>query len=165
MPTQDINVEEPPPLWHDHAFAFSTYKKEGPLHRLIILLKAQGQPNKEIAALLNCTPVTVSLVLRQPWARELLLKLMHDHGEDAIASLLKSTAADSIHTLIELRDDLDVPAAIRRQSASDMLDRFLPKPTQKVEVASISLSLDVKQIDAELAALEAEERRLCPKTT
>ena len=137
-------------------------KHERPAHRLAILLKAQGLSNKEIAERLGLSAIHVGNILRQPWARKRLVEEIQRSGRDEIQALLAGSAVDSINTLIELRDDDEVENSVRKAAADSLLDRFLGKPTQRVESKNEThvFSGDVARIDQELAEFEAEEKRL-----
>jgi hypothetical protein len=132
---------------------------ERPEHRQMLWMKARGASNHEIAVKMGYTDSWVSQVLRQPWAQRLLLEEINNAGADELSTLLKGAAADSIFTLIELRDGEKTPAAVKRQSAVDLLDRFLGKPVQRVE-QQIDQKIDVtsvEKIDEQLAALKQQE--------
>lgn len=134
---------------------------EKPEHRLIILLKAQGHSNVEIARLTGYTNPWVGQILRQPWARERLLAELNSVGRDSIASLLESAAADSVFKIIDIRDTAE-DSGVQLRASQDLLDRFLGKATQKVESKSEvkHISGDVDKMDDELIRLEAEINRL-----
>lgn len=137
--------------------------KEQPKHRLAVLLKAKGMSNREIAGHLEMSPVTVGYVLRQPWARERLAKVINEAGGDMIREVLASAAIDTVHKLIDLRDNEKVPPAVQKAACTDLLDRFLGKPTQQLEVRHDSSNLggkDIKALDVEINALNQEVNRL-----
>lgn len=137
--------------------------KEQPRHRLMILLKAKGMSNREIAEYVGCSPVTVSYVLRQPFARERLAKIINDAGGDVVRTILEGTVVDTVHKLIDLRDNEKVPPAVQKAACTDLLDRFLGKPTQQLEVRHDSSNLggkDIKALDVEINALNQEVNRL-----
>ena len=134
---------------------------EKPEHRLIILLKAQGHSNVEIAKLTGYTNVWIGQILRQPWAKERLVEEISKGGTEAVQTLLQGSAVDSIYRIIELRDCSE-DDGVRLRSAQDLLDRHLGKATQHVEARSTvqHVSTEIGQLDAQLLKLEAEERRL-----
>lgn len=137
---------------------------ENPRHRLVVMLKAQGHSNRKIAGTVGLSESWVSQILRQPWARQLLVRELREAGRDAIQDLLAGAAEDSVLTLIALRDTA-TEESVRRGASNDLLDRFLGKPTQRVEQnAKVTVTSEtVEQLDAELAELEAEEKRLIGK--
>jgi len=134
---------------------------EKPEHRLIILLKAQGHSNVEIARLTGYTNVWIGQVLRQPWAKENLLRELSKGGQEEVQALLKGEAVDSVFTLISLRDTSDEDG-VRLRAAQDLLDRHLGKATQHIEARSTvqHVSTEIGTLDKQLARLEAEERQL-----
>lgn len=141
-------------------------QREKPEHRIVIFLKAQGLANREIAQRTGYTEPWISQVLRQPWARERLVAEMREAGRDAVQELIKASAEDSVFTLISLRDDPKAPASVRAAASNSLLDRYLGKPTQKVESHNTNVNGTLADLDAlnkELATLEAEEQRLTGK--
>lgn len=135
--------------------------KEKPEHRIVIYLKAQGLSNKEIARRIGYQESWVAQILRQPWARARLVKEIGEQGRDAIASLLQGTVEDSLFTLIDIRDSKDAKAADRVAAANSLLDRFLGKPTQRVETKTEELGRveDVAKLESEITLLEKEIER------
>lgn len=134
--------------------------KEKPEHRLMLYMKAQGCSNTEIARHSGYSIPWVSQLFRQPWAKLVLLQLMNEVGVNKVQVLLEGAAEDSVMKLIELRDNPAVPSAVQRGSATDLLDRFLGKPKQQVEVTTKATPQDMQELDQEIKLLEAEESRL-----
>lgn len=136
--------------------------REQPVHRVMILLKAQGLSNTEIAKKLGCTGPWVSQVLRQPWARQRLLDELNQAGRPVIQSLLAGEAVNSIMTLIEVRDNASAKPSERAGAANSLLDRYLGKPVAIVEQHNITepTSKDVDELDRELVRLEQEAKML-----
>lgn len=136
---------------------------EKPEHRIVILLKAQGMSNKAIAERTDFTPFYVSQILRQPWARQRLMAEISDAGRDPIHELFRGELANSVHTLIELRDDPQQLGSTRAACARDIIQQVLGKPVQRSENLNTNVNLDrgdVEALDRELAELEREEARL-----
>jgi hypothetical protein len=131
---------------------------EKPEHRLIVYLKAQGHSNKEVADRTGYTQAWISQLTRQPWFRLRLVQELKEAGVDAIESVLKSTALDSVFTLIDLRDDVHAPGAVRRACADSLLDRFRGKPVQTVqhEEKRLPKTSEISAIDSELAELNSQ---------
>ena len=155
---------------HNDNKPYQGYKKEKPEHRLMILLKAQGKANKEIAELTGYTPQTVSEVLRQPWARQRLLDEINIAGRDQIYELLRGEVANSLMKVVEIRDTATADEkAVALAASNSIIDRFLGKPTQRVESFEGGKrntdQLDPAKIDAELARVEGEVARLTGSTT
>jgi lambda repressor-like predicted transcriptional regulator len=135
-------------------------KREQPHHRIIILLKAQGFSNREIAKQMEMDPVTISQVLRQPWARERLLKILEEKGGSAVESFIKGEAINSLQTLVEVRDDPMSGAPARVSASNSLLDRYLGKAVQRTENLSVSAETSLAELDSRLARLRAEEKTL-----
>lgn len=136
---------------------------EKPEHRLLIFLKTQGLSNTEISQRTGYQLAWVGQVLRQPWARERIVQELSLAGRDAVQEAIKSSALDTVHKMIDLRDDKQTPKAVVATICSNLLDRFMGKPVQHIEQRSTVLTGklgDVAAIDAELEKLQREEREL-----
>jgi hypothetical protein len=148
--------------FHNSAEPQRCLKQEKPEHRIIIFLKARGHSNVEIAEATGFHKVTVGNVLRQPWAKERLLHEINKTGRDAVQTMIQSAALDSVLKLIEVRDDPETPKAVASANCERLLDRYLGKPKQQVDVQhSGSLEgKDLQQLDKEIEALQTEQNRL-----
>lgn len=135
---------------------------EKPEHRLMIMLKARGESNKTIAEALGYTDVHVRDVLKQPWARKRLMALIDESGRDGLEQLFSGAAADSVHVLIDIRDNVKASDSARLAASRELLDRHLGKPTQNVNVrgGKIKEPESIDEIDKELEQLRAQQRDL-----
>lgn len=136
---------------------------EKPEHRVLIFLKAQGLSNTEIAQRTGYQVAWIGQVMRQPWVRQRLVEEMQTAGVDAVQTVIKSAALDSVWRLIEERDNDKARSSERTAAANSLLDRFLGKPTQHVETKADITTHDsstLEQIDKRIADLAAEESRL-----
>jgi len=136
--------------------------RELPEHRFMCYLKAQGKSNVEIAQIMNYSATAVGHILRQPWARDRIVRIMHEMGMDRLATMIAGAAEDAVHKLIELVSDDDVSASVQRAAANDLLDRFLGKPTQHIEsrVGGLPSIEDVEELQRQLNAAKEEELRI-----
>jgi hypothetical protein len=134
-------------------FAILTEKPE---HRIIIYLKAQGLSNKEIAERCGYTQSWVCQICRQPWFRLRLVQELKEAGVDAVQTVLKAAALDSVFTLIDIRDDPTTPKAVRSQNCERLLDRYFGKPTQRVETDDKRMpsSPEIAALNNELAEID-----------
>ena len=136
--------------------AYQVYKREKPEHRLMLWLRLNGHNVKETATLTGYTPQSVSQVCKQPWFREAFCKLSTEMGKDIAQTLLEGEVVPTIHKLVELRDSAE-SEAVRKAACDSILDRYLGKPTVKVE-QKLSGSVDSVVYDA--AKLIAENKRI-----
>jgi len=126
-------------------------------HRLIVYLKSQGLSNREVAERTGYSEQWVSQITRQPWFRLRLVHELKEAGLDKVAELLRSSALDSVWTLIDLRDDSNAPKAVRRACADSLLDRFLGRATVKVQTEDRTPSTpEIEQVDDELRQIESQ---------
>lgn len=156
-PVAEAYRNDPDRLFNDRE-PHRAYSHEQPQHRLMVYLKAQGLTNKEIAARLDYSLTTVTEVLRQPWARLLLVKELKEAGQDAIQGVLRGEALNSVFDIVDIRNDPTTPKNVRLAADVNILDRFLGKPTQKVETNDVSTpsSPELQQLDQQIKELEAQ---------
>lgn len=88
---------------------------------------------REVATAFGVSEETVRNVLRQDWFQETVTKLMAEQGGRDIMALFRGETINSLVTLVELRDGKDTPKAVKRACCTDILDRALGKPLQRVE--------------------------------
>jgi len=124
---------------HNAKDPYYPLKHEKFAHRNIIFLKAQGLSNVKIAEQLGITAVTVSNVLRQPWAQTQVLEIIHENGGDAVRQLLCDEALRSVERLIVERDNPEARPSERIVAADKLLDRLYGKPNQPIEHRSQNL--------------------------
>ena len=99
----------------------------------------------------------MSQLFRQPWAQARLLEILNETGVSEVTGLLRSAAADSVVTLIRLRDDEGINPSVRRASADSLLDRYLGKATQPI--ADVTDKDKLKEMsDADLERIAASGR-------
>lgn len=138
--------------------AYQAVLKESPRHRLILWMTANGHSPQQIADALGITRQTVYTVRKQPWFREMFVRLTTELGKDSVTQFLKAEVLPSLETLREIRDTAERDAD-RRAAADSLLDRFLGKPTAKVDTdgkAPADLPNEVATLQAEAARLSAE---------
>lgn len=137
--------------------------KEAPWHRQAARLLATGKiPFKQVAAACNVTPNSISMLMRNEWFQQVILKYQEEYGvAQDIMEMFKAECMPSLATLVEIRDDVASPASVRRASAMDILTQVLGKPTQKVEVESSVRSDDPV---AEFDRLTRENASLATQT-
>jgi len=134
---------------------FLSYEK--PWHRTAINMSAAGYRNNEIAAAVERSPHSVATALKQPWAREYLIKEAKKTVQDEIKAVLEAEALPSIRMLIAVRDSESTKNGDRIAASRELLDRFLGKPVQPMTtdakpVAELSDSELKVQVERELAA-------------
>lgn len=135
--------------------AYQAILREQPRHRLILWMTAQGHTPQEVADALGITKQTVYNVRKQPWFREMFVKLTTSMGKDAAMQLLKGEVLPSLQTLVEIRDCAEKDSD-RRAAADSLLDRYLGKATVRVDNDAKAPN----DVPAEVAALQAEATRL-----
>lgn len=143
---------------HGSKVCETTILREKPVHRMMIWLHAAGATAKEIAAQLDCTPQTVSQILRQPWAQKKLTEFLREMGQDKVRHFLTAQVSPSLDVLQEIRDTATARHSDRLAAAREILDRALGKPTVHVESSNTNKNVpaDVQRLDAEIAAVRKQ---------
>jgi hypothetical protein len=131
---------------------------EKPEHRLAVFMKARNLDNNEIAERMGWTASWTSQVCRQPWFRIRLLEELTQAGRNQLDELFKVEAINSAFTLVDLRDNVKVPPAVRKAAADSLLDRFLGKPVAKIETSEQKLpsTEETRKIDAEIKSIDEQ---------
>lgn len=133
--------------------------RERPEHRMVLHLKMAGNSNQEIAEIMGYSYGHVAKITRQKWFLKAFATIAAENGKDALDELFKSEGLNSVHTLIEIRDDPNAKHADRRLSAEHLLDRFLGKPTQKSE-SNVNYYKSPTELGDAASETEAEIKKL-----
>ncbi len=113
--SQDPYVEKP---WHRHA-----------AHYL-----AAGYTPKQIAKECDVTVQAVRQLQLRPQFQANVTKIIEAYGFDVdVMKQFKAEIGQSLQTLVDIRDDVNAPKAVRANIAFGILERVLGKATQKVE--------------------------------
>lgn len=128
--------------------------KERPEHRMMLYLKSQGMSNQEIGDKMGYGYQWVCQITRQPWFRKAFVELVEEAGKDSTTEFLKGETLNSLHTLVEIRDNPAAKDAARVAAANAVLDRALGKPTQHIKTERLPTA------DAAKSDMEATEREL-----
>lgn len=137
-------------------------QRERPEHRTICFLKAEGHSMKEIAELMGLSPVTVSNVIRQPWAQQTIVKIIHEQGNDAVQTLLQGAASDAVMRLISEMDNELARPSERINAADKLLDRLYGKPNQPIEHRTGELSTLTDQQLEDIVRANGTSRETAP---
>jgi hypothetical protein len=136
-------------------------KFEQPWHKNAAYMFASGAYSaKAVANSCDRSYVAVLGLLKQPWFQAIVAEIQKENGGADIMATFKAECMNSLVTLIEIRDDKESPASVRRQSAIDILHQTLGKPTQRVETETIPKSDDPV---AEVERLTKENQRLADR--
>lgn len=154
----DALHNDPTPGGDEESYA-QEVQCEKPWHRLAIMLAAQGCTVTEIAGKLERTIAWVSILLRQPWARERLTHEINLAGRDEIEVLLKGAGVDAMRKIVSLSANA-ANETIQLAASREILDRLLGKPVVRTETKAEVTVQDAAQLDQEIARLTAEENRL-----
>lgn len=133
---------------------------EKPWHRMALYLFSANMSIRDVANVLEMSNSAVSDLLHTEWFQKRLTALIEASGGSDVMALCKAEAINSIQTLIEIRDNPNVPAMARRACAMDLIERFHGKAIQKVETKHSYASSDPVQ---EAAALEKQIAGIVPQ--
>lgn len=147
-----------PDSLHADPIAAIDVDSEKPWHRLAILLAAQGYTTVEIAEKLGFNLSWVSLLLRQPWARQRLIDEINKAGRSEIETILKGAGAAAMQRIVHISEEAK-NEAVRLAANKEIIDRLLGKAVERLEVVK-KPALDLAQVNQELASLEEQEKHL-----
>lgn len=148
---------------HNQQLPNSLLKHEKPEHRIMLFLKGQGMSNREVAQCMDYSDGQVSQITRQAWFISALKDYLESEGRDLIKTVLEGEGKNSIFKLVEIRDDKESPKSVIVQACNSILDRWLGKPKQAVEVTTNKGSAtpaDAAKLDEEIKRLEVAEKEL-----
>lgn len=130
-------------------------------HRLILLLKLKGLSNREVAKQMEMSEAWVSQITRQPWFQLALVQELKETKEEIVDSIVKVEATNAIYKLVNLMQSAK-SEEVQKSCAVEILNRHLGKPIQRTEHSGeIKHKIsDLDDINAELAELEKEEKKL-----
>lgn len=106
--------------------------QERPHHRTMVNMAMAGYNHKEIADFTGYSAITVANTLKQPWARERLIKKSMQTVQEEIREFLEGEVLPSLKTLRSVRDDMETPKAVKVVASNSILDRYLGKPVQPI---------------------------------
>lgn len=129
---------------------------EKPEHRIVLWLKAQGYSHKEVEKATGFSYSHICTIAAQPWFRERVGQIINELGRDAVKAKLQGEVLPSIELLTSVRDNEKARHADRIAASRELLDRFLGKPTVKVESENRNTHTT---ISADRARLEEEARQ------
>lgn len=138
---------------------------EKPWHRAVVYLVIKGLTNREIAERFGKTEPWISQLTRQPWFKNRVVQELKEAGGDLVETILQSQVIPSIEKVIELRDGAN-SEAIQMRAASEILDRFMGKPTQKIEQRVSGTykhaTVSVEEVDRELEMVNSQLKAIQP---
>lgn len=147
-------------LFNDHD-AHRTFMYEQPWHRLAVQYACKGLKYIDIAVMVGHTSTAVSEVLRQPWARQMIIEKTKTVLQDEIKALLEREMLPSLQKLAEVRDSEKSKASEVISASNSLLNRGMGMPTQLI-TTNESVNLDnLSTEDLErLVAQDAAKNRI-----
>lgn len=145
-----------PDRLHGDKLSSTSTLTEKPIHRAWIYLHAQGATPREIADRTGYSYSAVASVLRQPWARQRLVQVLKETGQDQVKHFLKNEISPSLEVLREVRDNAKAKSSERISAANSILDRALGKPTVHIEADNTNRNVpaDLQRLDAEIDSVK-----------
>ena len=127
-PTVNEPVQTPEPFWGRENMQGPAHvlKREEAVHRVICYLAAEGNTNREIADKTGLSPVTIAYVRHQPWAMQMIAKIIQEAGGKAVKNVLQGAALESAKTMITVMrgETSDARSCDRIRAAKEILDRL-----------------------------------------
>jgi len=148
-------------------------------HRVLAYMRAQGLTRKEIFIRLGGEydakgkPVSgtakysythLGNIFAQPWFRRKVVELQHEAGLDQVEAAIAAELPSAVETVVEIMNDIKASHTARLSAATQLLDRGLGRPVQRVEQNNTNSHThvieDARVIDRELEALDQELKQL-----
>ena len=143
---------EPRPLFNGRAPAY-VLQSERPEHRIIVMLKAAGRTNVEIAEATGTSTVHVATIVKQPWAVAQILQEVESAGREPVIELMKGACMDAAKNLIDIANEAE-HVETRRKANLNVLEFCFGKPDQAI---TTTVKKDPATLsDAELMQLAAK---------
>jgi hypothetical protein len=140
--------------------------KEQPWHRHAAWIFGQGfgVSIKDVAQALGKSEPAVQNLCRQPWFQTEVNTILAAKGmKNDVMEWMRAEQLNSALTLVELRDNPKVPSVVRKSCATEILDRTMGKPVQRVETAQVAVSenpcAEVERLEQEVTRLKYDELR------
>lgn len=109
------------------------YQTEQPWHRIAVFLAATGKNFTEIAERLGKSPVTVSQVLKQPWAQERLAREIAEAGRGTLQDILNVYGPQTLLEVVDLGKTAQ-SESVRLGAKKEILDRWLGKAKESLTI-------------------------------
>lgn len=141
--------------------------KEQPWHIMVMILKAKGVTNREIASRTGKSEGWISQLTRAGWFREQLEAMIAEEGREALQSVLEGEGLNSLYTLIDVRDSDKSKGSEKIAAANSLLDRLVGKAPQTVQHVDGGRSLAAQEqsrIEAELLRVDEALKNLTGHT-
>lgn len=119
-------------------------KFEQPWHKTLAYTIASGKYTvKQAAAVCDCSPVTVSALLRNKWFAETVAAIQKEVAmEGDLMDIFRAEVPASMLKLIEVRDAAKSRPADIISASREILDRLRGKPQQTIRTESVQTSDD-----------------------
>lgn len=134
---------------------------ERPWHRAAAYMMLAGQGHGEIAEALGKSAQMVSILSRQLWFQQKVAELAAASGGDEVTALIKGASKGCVLKLIALSEDEKTPKAVVANVCNSLLDRYLGKAPQHVEITNHAPVGDIheqmEQVERQLEELRKTE--------
>lgn len=104
-----------------------------PSFRFVAILAAHGYLPSEIAVKMGYDESEVNRILKMPQVEEMLKNEIEDLGKDAMKLRFMRELDNSVSALVDVRDSVATPPAVKRQAAKDLIEFGRGKATQYVD--------------------------------
>jgi hypothetical protein len=131
------------------------FDREKPVHRRMAEMSAQGFNVKEIAEYTHYESHYVSQVLKQPYARQYMIRSVKQSAQQEMKEFLEAELMPSLKTVKDVRDDLNARQSDRLSASRELLDRLLGRSAQPI------LQSDVAAEKLSNEELERRVQQLC----
>jgi hypothetical protein len=129
-------------------------------HKTAALLFAVGKNNAQVAEECGVSSETIRALARTGWFQEMVSKIIADNGGRDMVEIFRRDAIEAHGLLVELRQNEKTPVSLRAKLATDAVERYHGKATQRVEhgtIASADPVAEVAELERQLENLRAAQ--------
>jgi hypothetical protein len=136
-------------------------KRFKPIHNMMAYMAAAGRTTKEIAEVTGFSYSQVREVLAQPAMKDEMKRIVEESGSNYVETVLSREVLPSIETLITIRDEnIRAKPQVSAAAANSLLDRYLGKPTTRVENTNFDGGKIEDSVDAKMQELQRIEANM-----
>jgi hypothetical protein len=121
-----------PNAFHGAIEPHSEVKRERAVHRRMCLMSMAGMEIGAIAKALDYCPMTVSNILRQPWAQMFMQSQLSEEAEEFRLKIIAEGQAAFCRIVDRASNEL-VSQSLRHDADKELLNRYLGKAVQPIE--------------------------------
>lgn len=110
-----------------------TLKAERPEHRIVVMLKAAGHSNVEIANVTGYSTTQICYIVKQDWAKKQILEEIEKAGREPVLQMMRVDAMEAYQRIRNLAENA-ASEEVQRKCNESILDRVFGKASQPITI-------------------------------